>query len=171
MKYDMRVTMPLWQMGAIFILIILTSLLGPTPIIFLFSEGRFEFEMVVDGCGNWGGLVFLLSLITLIIYLILFTLNIRKHNKRFPNQKMRVFTLKPQEYLEDDELFDEMTKRATKKVYSYYTWALPLFVGLSLGGSWSRTVILIGVLVIALGQYWIYYSTMRKVFKNEDDEF
>lgn len=166
----MRVKMPLWQMGAIFILIILTSLLAPATKILLFTEGRFEFEMMFEGYGDWGGIVLLLAVMMLIIYLILFILNIQKHNKRFPERKIRMFTLKPQEYMEDDELFDEMTKRATKKVYSYYTWILPFFVGLSLGGSWSRTVILVGILIIALGQYWIYYRAMKKVFKNEDEE-
>ena len=45
---------------------------------------------------------------------------------------MKFMTLKAQEYIEDDELFEEVTRRATQKVYSYFTVALPFLAGLYL---------------------------------------
>lgn len=162
MKNDMRFTMPLWQMGAIVILIMMTITIGVAGDITYFGNGGFEFEFTLEG---FSAAVFLLTTLSFFIYLILLLTNIRKHNKQFPNKKISAFTMKPQEYIDDDELFEEMTKRATKKVYSYYAWALPLLVALSLGAFLGRTVILVGILLIAFGQYWIYYSTMRKVFK------
>ncbi|MDS9471690.1 hypothetical protein [Sporosarcina pasteurii] len=167
MKNDMRVTMPLWQMGAIFLLIIITIVTGLATKVTNITSTGFEFEMTFE---NYVAGIFLIAMFAFVIFLTLFIINIRKHNKRFPDKKIKAFTLKPQEYIEDDELFEEMTKRATKKVYSYYAWTLPLLVGFSLVGFLGRTVILVGILLIAMGQYWIYYSTMRKMLKSAEEE-
>lgn len=168
MKGDMRFTLPLWQMGSIVILMVFTVVIGiSAEFIFTTSDDGFEFEMNLD---NWGGAIFSATLLVLALYMTVMLLKVGKHNKQFPDKKIRSFSLKPSEYIEDDEFFEEMTKRATKKVYSYYTVALPLLVGVSIGGFWGRTAILVGILAIAFGQYWIYYSTMRKMFKDEGGE-
>lgn len=168
MKGDMRFSMPLWQMGSIFILLVLTLVIGfASETTFVTSEDGYYFEI---NMGHISGMIFSSSLIILVVYLMLMFLSIHRHNKRFPNQKIKSFTFKPQEYIEDDEFFDEITKRATKKVYSYYSFALPILVGVALGGMWNRTIILVGILVVALGQYWIYYSTIRKMFKRAEEE-
>lgn len=167
MKGDMRFKMPLWQMGFIFLLIVLTFSLGMSTTYSNVTNGGFQFEVSFNSIVS---LVMLVTVLILMISLVIFSIRIRRHNKQFPNKKINAFSFKPQEYIDDDEFFEEMTKRATKKVYSYYTWTLPLLVGLSLGGFWGRTAILIGILVVALGQYWIYYSTMKKMFKDAGDE-
>lgn len=79
-----------------------------------------------------------------------------------PKQKISMTTYKPQEYLEDDELFQDVTKQATKKVYTYFAWALPImavvYLMLPIGKMWMT----VGVLLLAAGQYWIYYRTIKK---------
>ncbi|AOV07282.1 hypothetical protein [Sporosarcina ureilytica] len=168
MKNDMRVTLPLWQMAAIALLMVITITMGLATKVTNFTNDRLEFEITF---GSYLGGIFACAMVAFLIFFVLFLINIQKHNKRFPDKKINTFTFKPQEYIEDDEWFDEMTKRATKKVYSYYSWTLPLLVGFSLGGFLGRTVILVGILLIAMGQYWIYYSTMRKMLKSaEEDE-
>lgn len=166
MENDMRVTLPLWQMGFIFLLMIITVVLGFSTEMEVTVNG-FEFEMSIEGypAGVSG-----ITLIIFLVYLSLFLINIKRHNERFPERKISSLTFKPQEYLEDDELFDEMTKRATKKVYTYYSWALPLLVGFSLGGFLGRTVILVGILLLVMGQYWIFYTTMKKTLKRAEEE-
>ena len=161
MKGDMRFTMPLWQMGMILILIVLSIVITTSSELKIFQDGGFMFEMKLE---NWTGIVFSIGLLSYVVFLTLFLINISKHNRRFPDKKINMLTIKPQEYIADDELFSEVTKNATQKVYSYYSWALPVLVIFSLGGFWNRTAIIVGILVIALGQYWIYYRTMRKVF-------
>lgn len=168
MKGDMRFTLPLWQMGSILILLVLTLVIGfSSETTFVTSEDGYYFELNMNYVS---GLIFSGLLLALVIYVVLMFVKISRHNKRFPNQKIKSFTFKPQEYIEDDEFFDEITKRATKKVYSYYTIALPLLVGVALGGMWHRAIILAAILVVALGQYWIYYSTMRKMLKDTGGE-
>lgn len=167
MKNDMRVTLPLWQMGAIVLMMIVTVAINFATKTATFTDDGFEFEVSVQGSV---GVVLGIAIIIFTIYLAFFLARIAKHNKRFPDRKISTFTFKPQEYIEDDELFEEITKRATKKVYTYYTWTLPLLVGASLGGFWSRTTILFGILLLAMGQYWIYYRTMRKFLAQEEEE-
>ncbi len=168
MKGDMRFTLPLWQMGSIFILLVLTLVIGfSSETTFVTSEDGYYFEM---NMGHISGIIFSSALLILVVYIVMMSVNIYRHNKRYPTRKIKTFTFKPQEYIEDDEFFDEITKRATKKVYSYYSFVLPLLVGVALGGMWHRTIILVGILLVALGQYWIYYSTIRKMFKDAGEE-
>lgn len=141
MKKDMRITYPLWQMGGGVLLV---------AFVFFMNEQR--------GFGNMRDFIFL----GLCVYIVFFSWNITKHNKEMPKHKIRFFTMTPQEYLEDDELFQEVTKRAAKKVYSYFNWSLPLFAGLSLGSKIGTEGMVIGILFLSMGQYLIYYKEMRK---------
>ncbi|WP_313892945.1 hypothetical protein [Psychrobacillus sp.] len=142
MKNDMRITYPLWQMGAILLMILFTLLYGLSSYI----------------TNSILGIIFLL----IIVYLVLLFWNIAKHNKRMPNQKITIFSWKPQEYMDDDELFQEITKRATKKVYSYFVWSIPLLAGLSLGLSLGTIAVIVALLLLSFGQYLIYYREIRK---------
>lgn len=148
MKNDMRITYPLWQMGAILLMILFTLLYGLSSYI----------------TNSILGIIFLL----IVVYLVLLFWNISKHNKRMPNQKITIFSWKPQEYMEDDELFQEITKRATKKVYSYFVWSIPLLAGLSLGSSLGKIGVVVALLLLSFGQYLIYYREIRK-YMGEDE--
>ena len=166
MKNDMRVTYPLWQMGSIAILMALVLLIGYSSTFTLFEDGGFEFEFSIES--KLYGIFFSASLIALIIYMTVFSWRIFRHNKRLPNQKINMLSLRPQEYMEDDELFQEITKRATKRVYSYFVVALPVLAGFYMGVPIGRTWMIFGILFVALGQYWIYYRTIRKYVMEED---
>ena len=123
MKGDMRYTYPIWQMGFILLLISLTTIIGFTSD-YVLSNGKdgFLFQISLEGISFW---YFAAWLALLVFYLIIFSWKIHKHNKRNPSRQMKIMTLKPQKYMEDDELFEEVTRRATQKVYSYFTVALP----------------------------------------------
>lgn len=156
MKNDMRITYPLWQMGITVIAMVLTGLVGLSSV---FTVGGRTFE--VDVLGEWG-VIWGVVLLVFVFYLALFTWNVAKHNKRMPKHKINVFSLKPQEYMEDDELFQEVTKRATKKVYTYFVLSIPLFAGLSLGLQVGTIGMVMGLLLLSMGQYLIYYTEIRK---------
>ncbi|HJF31433.1 MAG TPA: hypothetical protein K8V56_06585 [Sporosarcina psychrophila] len=156
MKNDMRITYPLWQMGVIVIAMLLTWLVGLSSV---FTVGDRTLEVNIQG--EWG-VVWGVALLVFVFYLALFTWNVAKHNKRMPNHKINVFSWKPQEYMEDDELFQEFTKRATKNVYTYFVWSIPLFAGLSLGLQLGTIGMIMGLLLLSLGQYLIYYTQIKK---------
>ena len=159
MKKDMRITYPLWQMGSIVILMVLVLVMGFSSTFTTFEDGGFEFAVNLEGEFGmiWGGALFVF-----IIYLLLFTWNVGKHNRLMPNHKINAFSLKPQEYMEDDELFQEVTKRATKKVYSYFVWSIPLLAGLSIGFQAGTIGTVMGLLFLSMGQYLIYYKEIKK---------
>lgn len=156
MKNDMRITYPLWQMGVIVIAMLLTWLVGLSSV---FTVGDRTLEVNIQG--EWG-VVWGVVLLVFVFYLALFTWNVAKHNKRMPNHKINVFSWKPQEYMEDDELFQEFTKRATKKVYTYFVWSIPLFAGMSLGLQLGTIGMIMGLLLLSMGQYLIYYTQIKK---------
>lgn len=79
-----------------------------------------------------------------------------------PEHKIKMGTFKPQEYLEDDEMFEEITKQATKKVYTYYTMILPILAAWYFILPISKTWMIMGILILAAGQYWIFYRTIQK---------
>ncbi|MFC5602623.1 hypothetical protein [Sporosarcina koreensis] len=167
MKGDMRYTYPLWQMGFILLLIALTTIIG-LALDYELSNGKesFLFEFSLEGAGFWSLAAWLA---VLVIYLLLFGWKMHLHNKRNPSRQMKFMTLKPQEYMEDDELFEEVTRRATQKVYSYFTVALPFLASFFLILPIGKFGMLNALLLLAIGQYFIYYRTMRGYVK-EDTE-
>lgn len=166
MKNDMRITYPLWQMGFIGILMLLMLSIDLSTTFTTFDDEGFEFEFYL---GNELPFVFVGLLGVFLLYMAIFHLKVTRHNKRIPEHKINMMSWKPQEYMEDDELFQEITKRATKKVYTYFVWALPLLAGfyavLPLGRIWMIS----GLFLVAMGQYWIYYKTIKKYVAEEDE--
>lgn len=156
MKNDMRITYPLWQMGAIVIAMGFTLLAGLSSV---FTVGDRAFEVNVQG--GWG-VIWGFALLIFVFYLALLTWNVARHNRRMPKHKINVFSWKPQEYMEDDELFQEVTKRATKKVYTYFVLSIPFFACLSLGLQVGTIGMVMGLLLLSAGQYLIYYTEIRK---------
>jgi len=164
MKNDMRIMYPLWQMGAIVILLVLVLVIGFSSVFTTLENGGFEFAVNFhEGLGVIAGGTLLL----LFFYFLLFSWNVVKHNRLMPKHKIKVFSLKPQEYMEDDELFEEITKRATKKVYSYFVTALPILAAIYILLPIGKTLMIVGILLIAVGQFLIYYLEIRKYVEEE----
>ena len=165
MKNDMRITYPLWQMAFITILMAYVILIGRSANFEVYDEGGFMFTVNL-GLVNMilVNAIFLL----MVILLISFIVKVGKHNKRFPKRKISLFSFKPQEYMDDDELFQEVTRRATQKVYSFFSVALPVIAVFFMMLPIPRIWMIMSILLLSLGQYWIYYRTIRKYVMEED---
>src|SRR5690625_5148525 len=61
----------------------------------------------------------LIGIVLLAIFSVIYTAVIIRHNKKYPTQKVNPFRMRPNEFVEDDEMFIQLTMRATKKVYSF----------------------------------------------------
>lgn len=88
------------------------------------------------------------------------------YNHKNQEEKFNLFTLLPTEFREDDEGMKWITLRACKKVYIYYSFAIPLGIGLILYFSnWDITpfVVLIG---LGLGQYLVYWMEIKKTYED-----
>ncbi|WP_252504494.1 hypothetical protein [Sporosarcina sp. Marseille-Q4943] len=165
MKGDMRYSYPLWQMGCVLLLIALTTIIGFTSDYEL-SHGTDSFisQVNLEGDSFW---YFALWLALLVFYMVVFRWKLHQHNKRNPAHRMRFTTFKPQEYMEDDELFEDVTRRATQKVYSYFTIALPFLATLFLILPIGKFGMLNILLLLVIGQYYIYFWTIRRYMKDD----
>ena len=166
MENDMRITYPLWQMGIIAFLIGFIVVLNFTTTFTTFDDGGFEFALSLE---NGLPYVFLGFNSLFILYVVIFNLKVKQHNRRMPGRKIDLTSWKPQEYMEDDELFQEITKRATKKVYAYFVLVLPALSAIYIVLPISKVWMVSGILLIAMGQYWIYYRTIKKYVAEEDE--
>lgn len=166
MKNDIRLTYPLWMMAFIMLLgIFAVGIHSPTVEI---NETATSFSIEVEGFN------FLLVIGSLILYLIVLTLFINKiqqYNKKNPQQKISMFSLRPPEYLEADEGMTHITRRAVQKVYSFYSVALPALAAIVILYPFAvpRLAVIWAILALALTQYWIYYLEVRKHFKGEEE--
>lgn len=159
MKNDMRVRYPVWQMGFIAIIMALVFLIGESAEFELYDDGGFTFTTQLE---FWSGIIVATLLLTVFMMLILFIRSVSKHNKNFPRRKISLFSFRPQEFMDDDELFREVTRRATQKVYSFFSVALPIIAALFIILPVPRVWMVLGILALSLVQYLIYYSTIRK---------
>ncbi|MFB6467589.1 hypothetical protein ACE38V_12430 [Cytobacillus sp. Hz8] len=82
-----------------------------------------------------------------------------KFNKDHPRQKVNPFSYCPNEYIEDDEMFKQVTMSATKKVYTFMAMVIPALFGFSIFA--TRLMIFMGIFVIVIIQNIIFYNEMK----------
>ena len=164
MKNDLRVTFPLWMMC--FILLIAASIyfIGTTAVV----EGRGTDELTFSFSLESNFILFSILFVLLIGSIITFFIKLVKHNRQYPHKKLSPFYLKPPEYLEDDELFQQATGLATKKVYTFFVLAIPILAVLYLVMPIGKMWMVIGLFLLGFMQYLIYYMEIRKYVTEED---
>ncbi len=165
MKNDLRITYPLYQLVSILFLMVFTFVIGRSNTVDSFNSNGFEYRFEM---GQNGAVILMTTFLLFIIFIVFFSWRVARHNRQNPKRKISIWTWKPQEYIDDDELFQELTKRATKKVYTYYVWAVPLLAGILLGSPFGKTGMLQGVLLLAVGQYLTYYLTFKRNLREVD---
>ncbi|QOV10202.1 hypothetical protein [Viridibacillus arvi] len=161
---DLRVQYPLWNIALIIILMI-----------FSYGVVRFSdilFPMIRSLIDNDGGVVVaridMTAIVTIIVGLVLlvpfysaYFQKLSKHNKQHPNDKISLFSFQPPEYIEEDEMFRQVTQKATKKVYSFYTMAIPLTIVIMLFPL-NRYFFIVILCLIFIIQNLLYYKEIRK---------
>lgn len=166
MKNDFRLQYPLWMMG--FIVVLGLFAYGISSPITEVIETEAETSVTIS-IGGIGGMFATGSFIVYLIMLLIFTLQLKKHNRNNPQQKVKPFSIRPPEYLEQDEGMTFITRKAAQKVYTFITWSLPFLAAFAIVLPVPRIFIIWGILFIALGQYWIYYREIRSHFKEETE--
>lgn len=165
MKNDLRITYPLWMVWFICLFAVTIYLIGMAAIIDTTTKNEITFMLNLEST-----LIFFITLfVLLILSLIVFLVKIVKHNRKYPQKKFSAFYIKPPEYLDDDELFQLATGRATRKVYTFFSSAIPilalLYILLPIGKMWM----VIGILLLGAMQYLIYYIEIRKYVNGKND--
>lgn len=161
MKNDLRISYPLWMIWFIILIVSSVYLVGTTAV--FQSNGRNEFSFVLNMEPKL--VLFIILFLLLLISLIAFFSRIVKHNRIHPNKKFSFFYLTPPEYLDDDELFQLATGKATRKVYTFFASAIPIlaivYTLMPIGKMWM----IIGIWFLGAMQYLIYYFEIRKYVK------
>lgn len=163
MKSDMRITFPLWMMCFILLIAVSFYFIGTTAVVDGQGSGEVTFSLSLESN------LILFSILTVLLLgsLITFFIKLFKHNQKYPHKKLSPLYLNPPEYLEDDELFQQATGLATKKVYTFFVSAIPilavLYIVLPIGKMWM----VIGLLLLGFMQYLIYYLVIRKYVTGE----
>ncbi|WP_102691110.1 hypothetical protein [Rummeliibacillus pycnus] len=155
MRKDLRVQMPLWniaaivEMGAIIIPMLLSDI--------RWFDKDLIFSLKMDyilGLISLGGIfLFVVSCILLILKTIQF-------NKENPNRKVNIFSLIPNEYIEDDEMFSQVTNKATRKVYTFLSGAIPMLI--IVAAFLPKIWIVVLLILVAVILNFIYYVEIRK---------
>lgn len=164
MKNDFRLQYPLWMMAFIILLgVFAYGISSPlTEVVNTETE-----QSVTVSIGGAQSLFATISILVYLILLAVFAFQLRKHNKNNPHQKVSAFSIRPPEYLEQDEGMTYITRKAVQKVYTFITWSLPLLAAFAIILPLPKLYIIWGILLIALGQYWIYYREVRSHLKEE----
>lgn len=120
--------------------------------------------------GSLEGWDFKLYYYPFIGFMVLYFAVLFYHNRKNPEQKIKVFTMVPYELREDDEGLQYMSFKAMRKVYIFYAFALPL--GIFLVVALQNIIPYFAIwLLVVMGcvQYLLYWFEMRKAFKEEDE--
>ncbi|SEM76170.1 hypothetical protein SAMN05192533_105222 [Mesobacillus persicus] len=113
---------------------------------------------------QWNDLFIIISVAYAIFVTIYFGVMVY-YNRKFPDQKFRIFTLIPYELKEEDEGHQHITYRACRKVYIYYYFSIPAAIVVV---ALFKEIELIPVIVLTLlgiGQYVIFWSEIKKLYE------
>lgn len=166
MKKDFRVQYPLWQIG--FMLIFMLFVFGLTGAVTNFVNDATSFSYTVELESLEGFILFLIIPVYLIM-LIAFMSKLSKYNKEHPTNKLSIWRNRPLEYVEDDEAWQMITRNATQKVYTFFSWSLPLSAVIHLFVPTSRFLIILNIVILSFVQYLIYYFYVRKHMEDEEE--
>lgn len=160
MKQDLRRTYPLWNMAFILILAVIAVGLTSSSVKFIWAESSFGIEaQALDGLLMFAGIAAYLVLITIYLFAL------KSYNRKNPGRKISPFSIRPPEYMEEDEGMTFITRKAVQKVYTFITWSLPFLALVVIVFPIPKLLIVWGILAVAFGQNLIYYLEMRKHLK------
>ncbi|WP_309119442.1 hypothetical protein [Paenibacillus sp.] len=104
-----------------------------------------------------------LGLLILTAVTAIWTALIFLYNRRHPKHRVKALGFVPAEFRETDEGHQWVTFKACRNVYIYYTLALPAAAGACFVFADYRLTALVGIGALGLGQYLVYWLTIRKL--------
>lgn len=154
---NLRVQYPLWNIvGYLIMMVFSYGVVNIASVVFN------DMGMAVDIEWNMkGSYAFIIGSLLLFIFGIAYSIKLHMHNKVYPDRKISAFAIRPNEYLDDDELYRKVTEKATKKVYSFLYWAIPVAISIMFF-PFDRYVFIVALLIIVVIQNLLYYLEIRK---------
>ena len=171
-KNDLRIQAPLWNIAAALILLLISYVAIATIDQTLFSYDYLlaNNDLSIEFFWNWKVIwVAVISTVLSIIFIITYVKKLSSHNKQFPHQRIAFFSDRPVEYIEEDEMFRQVTQKATQKVYSFYTYVIPAVIVIMLF-PFDRYVFIFLLFAMIVIHNLLYYLEMRKLFKSTQND-
>lgn len=165
-KKDFRVQLPLWNI-ALWVILMIWSY----GVIYAVDMLASDFEGVIvhtnDGVTiNWhlpGVFSIIIGTLLLIVFFVVYLSKIKRHNQQNPSKQLAAFTFtKPGEFLQDDEMLRQVSENATKKIYIFYSHALPLLVFIIALLPVNRYLFVVLIFLMLMLQNALYYIEIRK---------
>ncbi len=100
-----------------------------------------------------------------ILISLVFSVLIKFHNHKNPNQKIKDSSIIPPEFREMDEGQQWVTFKACRNVYIYYSLAIPAALIISFAFSENIFILLLTICLLGLGQYIVYWTTTLRLLK------
>ncbi|WP_404442808.1 hypothetical protein LG307_13460 [Sutcliffiella horikoshii] len=167
MNKDLRIQLPLWTIAFCILLMPLTFSLVQLMDLMIHN---FDALFVVNDTKtsfNWSLIpfhLFIVSSLLLISFYIAFYRRYRKHNRDNPRERLYFFVFyKPGELLEDDEMLQQVSKNATKKVYILFANALPV-LALLMVIPLHRSVFIMAILLVIIFQNLLFYNEIYRYY-------
>ncbi|ANU19139.1 hypothetical protein BBI15_02415 [Planococcus plakortidis] len=160
MKQDFRMTYPLWNMA--FILILAVMAVGFTSS--FVNVSKTDSSLSIEAQAVEGFLLFI-ALIAYLVLITIYLIALQSYNRKNPERKIPAFSIRPPEYMEQDEGMTFITRKAVQKVYTFITWSLPFLALIVMLAPIPKLLIVWGILAVAFGQNLIYYVEMRRHLK------
>lgn len=159
---DLRIQYPLWNI-ALFLIFMLFSYGVVHWVDALWYDPGIVVRFTEEGQVWDASVIFstVAGLFLFVLFFILYAIKWRKHNKANPNQKMSFLTVRPGEFIDDDEVLNRVTQNATRKVYTLYTNALPIIV-MAMFFPLDRYFYILMVFALLIIHNLIYYLNMRR---------
>lgn len=166
MKKDFRVQNPLWQIGFMFIFVMLAIVFTGAVSNFNKDNGAFSYSLEFSPIESVLALLVIpMTFFTLAVYLM----KVTKYNKENPANKLSMWKTKPFEYMEDDEAWQMITRKATQKVYTFFSWSLPFSAFFHLLVPTSKLLIIVNIVALSLVQNIIFYINIRRHTMEDGD--
>lgn len=160
MKQDFRMTYPLWNMA--FILILAVMAVGFTSS--FVNVSKTDSSLSIEAQAVEGFLLFA-ALIAYLVLITIYLIALQSYNRKNPERKIPAFSIRPPEYMEQDEGMTFITRKAVQKVYTFITWSLPFLALIVMLAPIPKLLIVWGILAVAFGQNLTYYVEMRRHLK------
>ncbi|MUK88405.1 hypothetical protein GMD78_08380 [Ornithinibacillus sp. L9] len=107
--------------------------------------------------------------IGILVIIAVFFILIMIHNQKHPNRKINFFGWIPYEFKEEDEGKQWVTFQACRKVYIFFSFAIPISIILIALIEFPALPLLI-LIVIGMTQYGIFWWEENKYYKSESEE-
>lgn len=105
--------------------------------------------------------------VILVAFIALYIFSLVLHNKRNPKDKIRYGGLLPPELNTQDEGMSMYTARATRRVYIWYSFGIPVLSMLYIVFNPQPAIVIGGVAALVIGHLILYWITIWPTMKNE----